>query len=40
MGAVWTPADDMITKVLEGKAEPQPATVTATETINKANKKV
>jgi maltose-binding protein MalE len=40
MGAVWTPADDMIAKVIEGKAEPEAAVKAATETINKANKKM
>ncbi len=39
MGAVWTPAGDMITKVLEGKATPEDATKQACATINTANKK-
>ena len=39
MGAVWTPAGDMITKVVEGKAEPAEAVNEATATINRANKK-
>jgi len=39
MGAVWTPASDMITKVIEGRAEPAVAVEEATETINRANRK-
>ncbi len=39
MGAVWTPAGDMITKVIEGKAAPDSAVREATDTINRANKK-
>lgn len=39
MGAVWTPAGDMITKVLEGKATPADAVKEACATINQANKK-
>ncbi len=40
MGAVWTPASDMITKVVEGKASPEQAVSEATDTINRANKKI
>ncbi|MFN8496525.1 MAG: extracellular solute-binding protein [Anaerolineae bacterium] len=39
MGAVWTPASDMITKVVEGKATPEEAVKTACAQINAANKK-
>ena len=39
MGAVWTPAGDMITKVIEGKSTPQTAVKEACATINAANKK-
>jgi arabinogalactan oligomer/maltooligosaccharide transport system substrate-binding protein len=39
MGAVWTPAGDMITKVLEGKSTPADAVKEACATINQANKK-
>jgi maltose-binding protein MalE len=39
MGAVWTPAADMITKVIEGKATPADAVKEACATINAANKK-
>jgi len=39
MGAVWGPAGDMITKVIEGKSQPDAAVKEASETINKANKK-
>lgn len=39
MGAVWTPAGDMITKVLEGQATPADAVKEACATINAANKK-
>lgn len=39
MGAVWTPAGDMITKVLEGQATPADAVKAACATINQANKK-
>ena len=39
MGAVWTPAADMITKVIEGKAEPAAAVAEACATIDAANKK-
>lgn len=39
MGAVWTPAGDMITKVLEGKASAADAAKAACATINQANKK-
>ena len=39
MGAVWTPAGDMITKVIEGKSEPAAAAKEAADLINKANKK-
>lgn len=39
MGAVWTPAGDMITAVLEGKSAPHDAAVAACKTINEANKK-
>lgn len=40
MGAVWTPASDMITKVVEGKASAEEAVSEATDTINRANKKI
>lgn len=40
MGAVWTPAGDMLAKVAEGRAEPAAAVKEATETINRANKKM
>jgi arabinogalactan oligomer/maltooligosaccharide transport system substrate-binding protein len=36
MGQVWTPAGDMITKVLDGKATPEQAAKEATDAINKA----
>lgn len=36
MAAVWTPAGDMITKVLEGTLPPEQAAAEAAETINKA----
>ncbi len=39
MGAVWTPAGDMITKVIEGKAAAADAVKEACATINQANKK-
>lgn len=39
MGAVWTPAGDMITKVLDGSTPPEQAVQQATQTINNANKK-
>jgi len=39
MGAVWTPAGDMITKVIEGKSTPEEAVKEACATINAANKK-
>lgn len=39
MGAVWTPAGDMITKVIEGKSQPAAAATEAASIINKANKK-
>jgi maltose-binding protein MalE len=39
MGAVWTPAGDMIVKALEGKAEPLAAAQEAAKAINAANKK-
>ena len=39
MGAVWGPADDMITKVIEGKSEPAAAVAEACSLINAANKK-
>ncbi len=39
MGAVWTPAADMITKVVEGKSTPEEAVKTACSQINAANKK-
>ena len=39
MGAVWTPGDDMITKVLEGTLEPAAAAEEACELIDAANKK-
>lgn len=39
MGAVWTPAGDMITKVIEGKSQPAAAATEAADLINKANKK-
>ncbi len=39
MGAVWTPAGDMITTVLEGKATAADAAKAACATINQANKK-
>ena len=39
MGAVWTPAADMITKVIEGKSTPADAVKEACATINAANKK-
>ncbi len=39
MGAVWGPAGDMITKVLEGKAQAADAPKAACADINKANKK-
>ena len=39
MGAVWTPGGDMITKAVEGKAEPAAAVQEAVTLINKANKK-
>jgi len=39
MGAVWTPAADMITKVIEGKSTPADAVAEACATINAANKK-
>ena len=39
MGAVWTPAADMITKVIEGKSTPADAVKEACATINTANKK-
>jgi maltose-binding protein MalE len=39
MGAVWGPAGDMITKVLEGKSTPEDAVAEAVKLINGANKK-
>lgn len=39
MGAVWTPAGDMITKVLTAGVAPADAVKAAVETINAANKK-
>jgi arabinogalactan oligomer / maltooligosaccharide transport system substrate-binding protein len=39
MGAVWTPAGDMITKVIEGKSQPAAAAAEAAKIINTANKK-
>ncbi len=39
MGAVWTPAGDMITKVIEGKSPAEDAVKQACATINTANKK-
>jgi arabinogalactan oligomer / maltooligosaccharide transport system substrate-binding protein len=36
MGQVWTPAGDMITKVLDGKATPEQAAKEASDAINKA----
>jgi maltose-binding protein MalE len=39
MGAVWGPSDDMITKVIEGKSEPQAAVEEACQLIDAANKK-
>ena len=39
MGAVWTPAADMITKVIEGKSTPADAVKEACATIDAANKK-
>jgi len=39
MGAVWTPAADMITKVIEGKASPADAAKEACATIDTANNK-
>jgi arabinogalactan oligomer/maltooligosaccharide transport system substrate-binding protein len=39
MGAVWTPAADMITKVIEGKSQPAAAATEAAKLINTANKK-
>ncbi len=39
MGAVWTPAGDMITKVIEGKMTAADAVAEATKLINDANKK-
>lgn len=39
MGAVWTPAGDMITKVIEGKSQPAAAATEAANLINTANKK-
>jgi arabinogalactan oligomer/maltooligosaccharide transport system substrate-binding protein len=39
MGAVWTPAADMITAVIEGKTTPAEAAKLACATINAANKK-
>jgi arabinogalactan oligomer/maltooligosaccharide transport system substrate-binding protein len=39
MGAVWTPAGDMITKVIEGKSQPADAAKEAAGLINTANKK-
>ena len=39
MGSVWTPAGDMITKVIEGKATPADAVKEACAAINAANKK-
>jgi arabinogalactan oligomer/maltooligosaccharide transport system substrate-binding protein len=36
MGQVWTPAGDMITKVLSGDATPEEAAAEAAEAINKA----
>ncbi len=37
MSLVWTPAGDMITKVLEGQAKPEEAAKEAQETIEKAS---
>ncbi|MEJ2262960.1 MAG: extracellular solute-binding protein [Anaerolineales bacterium] len=39
MGAVWTPAGDMITKVIDGSETPEAAVTEATDLINKANNK-
>ncbi len=39
MGAVWTPAGDMITKAIEGKSQPADAAKEAATLINTANKK-
>ncbi len=39
MGAVWGPAGDMITKVIEGKMKPADAAKEAAALINAANKK-
>jgi maltose-binding protein MalE len=39
MGAVWTPAADMITKVIEGQATPADAVKEACQTIDTANNK-
>jgi maltose-binding protein MalE len=39
MGAVWTPGQDMITKVIEGKASPADAVAEACKTIDTANNK-
>jgi maltose-binding protein MalE len=39
MGAVWTPAGDMITKVLTAGADPTAAVAAAVKTINTANNK-
>jgi arabinogalactan oligomer/maltooligosaccharide transport system substrate-binding protein len=39
MGAVWTPAADMITKAIEGKSQPAAAATEAAKLINAANKK-
>jgi arabinogalactan oligomer/maltooligosaccharide transport system substrate-binding protein len=39
MGAVWTPAGDMITKVLTAGADPAAAVAEAVKTINTANNK-
>ena len=39
MGAVWTPAGDMIIKVIEGKAEPADAVAEACRIIDAANHK-
>ena len=39
MGAVWTPAGDMVIKVVEGKSAPADAVAEACTTIDAANKK-
>jgi maltose-binding protein MalE len=36
MGQVWTPAGDMITKVLTGSSTPEQAAAEAQDKINKA----